>query len=153
LATKSQVSSTDIPGTSTREYLLLNWMIFCLFMTTRCRIERELKQEGGYTKLRFTCLLAKDDRNSRAKRSHPDPSKTRTSRRKARFCCNGLLIIKVYHEESRATVNLSHDSPHIEYTDIEIPDRWKEFIKENINSMPSRVCGLGYLQSMRLSLN
>ena len=104
------------------------------------------------TKFWFTCLLAKDDRNSKAKKSHPDPAKTRVTRRKLRFDCHGALEIRVFHDEPRVSIKLSHDVPHVEYTDIEIPDRWKKFIQENINSMPSKVRTIFLIWIIRLTL-
>lgn len=53
----------------------------------------------------------------------------------ARFHCGGSINIFVPHDVTEALhVYVHHDIHHMRYTDIGLPQRWKDYIKENIGT-------------------
>ena len=68
----------------------------------------------------------------------PEPdSRGRDTRRMSRFPCNGLLYVTA--RNGIFDCQLKHSLNHVRYTDIRIPDNWRQYISENHKLGPARV--------------
>jgi hypothetical protein len=63
----------------------------------------------------------------------------------SRGACNGCLRIFVVENQSKMRVSVCHQHTHLPYEDIQLPEHWKEFIKNNLNMTPGKVCLLIYI--------
>jgi len=55
-----------------------------------------------------------------------------------RFECHGKLCITPH--EGTVDVKITHQQSHKKYVNIELPDKWRTFIKENHRMGPAKVC-------------
>ena len=76
--------------------------------------------------------------NDMDKRTTVDEEKQRAVRRMDRFECRGRLHITPH--EGIANVEITHQQLHKSYINIELPDKWRTFIKENHRMGPAKVC-------------
>ncbi|PCH41927.1 hypothetical protein WOLCODRAFT_151961 [Wolfiporia cocos MD-104 SS10] len=61
-------------------------------------------------------------------------------RRMDRFDCGGWLHVALSHQPQEALIRLKHDEQHIAYTDIELPDYWKDYMSQ------FGICGIARAQ-------
>ena len=61
----------------------------------------------------------------------------RDTRQMARFPCNGVLHVTLLDGYFDCVLN--HLLDHVHYTDITIPDKWREFIMDNYKLGPTNV--------------
>ncbi len=70
----------------------------------------------------------------------PKTDKTRDSRRMPRFHCNGWLHIVAGRDIATMDITVKHEVEHVAYKDIYLPDKWKEYIRDNArNQTPGQV--------------
>ena len=106
------------------------------YINTSFPFSREGTQFGDdRTTFSYSCAQSR----SRAECEKED--KKRASRRMERFDCEGWLHITTRRDRRRVVrVKLKHAEKHIPYLDIELPDHWKEYIRENLDQTPGNVC-------------
>ncbi|KAJ8469947.1 hypothetical protein ONZ51_g8667 [Trametes cubensis] len=68
---------------------------------------------------------------SRAKKGKDDYEKTRDTQRMPRFQCDGWLHIAVSPNSDVMEISLKHRLEHVPYLDIELPEKWKTYIREH----------------------
>ena len=57
-----------------------------------------------------------------------------------RFECSGWLHIAATPHSTEMTIKIRHDESHEPYTDIALPEKYKEYIRENaLNQTPGQV--------------
>ena len=54
--------------------------------------------------------------------------------------CNGSLCVFVVDNQSKMWVSIRHQHTHPPYEDIQLPEHWKEFIRNNLSMTPGKVC-------------
>ena len=68
-----------------------------------------------------------------------------------RFECHGVLHVTSH--EGIANVEISHQQLHKSYVNIELPDKWRTFIKENHRIGPAKVCRWREVPPISMKLN
>ncbi|CDO76217.1 hypothetical protein BN946_scf184894.g6 [Trametes cinnabarina] len=61
--------------------------------------------------------------------------KTRDTRRMDRFPCHGWLHLTVGKLSNVISISLKHALEHVAYVDISLPERWKDFIREQAQKL------------------
>ncbi|KAJ2970013.1 hypothetical protein NUW54_g12830 [Trametes sanguinea] len=87
--------------------------------------ERKRSGEKVYT---FSCAQA-EGREHKAKVPKAD-KKARDTRRMDRFPCHGWLHLTVGQQSNVIGLSLRHSVEHVAYVDITLPEKWKQFIRE-----------------------
>ena len=89
---------------------------------------------------RFTyhCCQARGTSNDRDKQSVADEKDQRITRRMQRFDCHGRLHVTIH--DGVAAVRITHQQAHKPYVCIDIPEKWRTFIKTNQKMGPAKVC-------------
>ena len=86
----------------------------------------------------YSCAQS-DQREHKAKVSKPD-TKARATRRMPRFPCDGWLHLKVVPGSDTVEITMQHKDTHPGYIDRDIPEHWKEYIREKAgNQTPGQV--------------
>lgn len=72
----------------------------------------------------------------------PKGDKPRDARRMRRFECDGWLHITVLANSNVVDITCKHNLEHLPYVNIDLPDQWKDYIKENARThTPGQVYG------------
>jgi hypothetical protein len=71
-------------------------------------------------------------------KKHEDSAKHRDTPSMQRFTCNGVIKVSINESTNMAEVFLHHDL-HAKPRNISVPDKIKEFIKDNIDMLPREI--------------
>jgi len=94
--------------------------------------------DGSSARFTYQCCQARGTANDTAKRSVVDEKKQQIVRRMERFNCHGQLNVVLHN--AVAVVKIAHRQSHKPYVNIDLPDKWRTFIKNNHKMGPARVC-------------
>ena len=76
--------------------------------------------------------------NDLPKKSTVGEEKQRTVRRMERFDCKGRLHVAL--RNGIAVVEITHCQSHKLYVNIDLPEKWRTFIKDNHKMGSAKVC-------------
>ena len=105
---------------------------------------------------RFSCAQS-DSREHKVKVSKSGTT-PRETRRMERFPCNGWFHISVHPESDVVGITIKHAMEHEGYRDEDLPEKWKEYIRENAGKMTAAQVGgmsdfsLSYLSTSRTQI-
>ncbi|TCD59764.1 hypothetical protein EIP91_011523, partial [Steccherinum ochraceum] len=86
-----------------------------------------LKRSEGQSRVFVFSCAQSNTREHKAKTPRGD--KPRDARRMPRFDCGGWLYVTVTEGSSVLGIRIKHLEPHTAYVAIDLPDRWKEYIR------------------------
>ncbi|RDX44376.1 hypothetical protein OH76DRAFT_1487106 [Lentinus brumalis] len=92
---------------------------------------KKVRRRAGDIEFAFSCAQS-DSREHKAK--VPKGDKARTTRRMDRFACCGWIYVMVKKDSHDVIIKVKHDSHHVAYLDLELPDRWKDYIKRQAST-------------------
>lgn len=103
---------------------------------------KKLRRGDGHVNVAFYCAqsVAKAKPTKKPKRSADGATrKTKDGRRMEHYDCDGWLFIDVDASSPDVVIRLQHTEKHTPYVDVEIPEKWKEFILAHLDWTPGKV--------------
>lgn len=88
-----------------------------------------------YTEWNFVCAQSK----AREKKAKKESMNSHATRQMERSDCDGWLHVFVSDNNPLVRISIKHQHPHAPYEDIELPTKWQEFIKNNLDMSPAKV--------------
>ena len=90
------------------------------------------------TQFTYECCQARGTVNDLPKQSAVGEEKQRVVRRMEPFDCHGRLHVAL--RDGTAVVEITHRQSHKLYVNIDLPEKWRAFTKNNHKMGPAKVC-------------